>query len=59
MPAPEQFKTYQATYNSAGMLVSLQEIPAPEQSKTRTLLVRAKTAEKAEEVAKHLFSLAK
>lgn len=53
------FKSYLATYNSAGHLVSLLETPAPEAEKTRTLVVRAKNSEQAEEIAQALFSLAK
>lgn len=57
--AQAKFKTYLATYNALGHVVSLLESPAPEQEKPRTLVVRAKNAEKAEEVAQALFSLAK
>lgn len=59
MPAQAKFKSYLATYNALGNVVSIQETPAPEIEKTRTLVVRAKNADKAEEVAKDLFSLAK
>lgn len=54
-----KFKTYLATYNELGHVVSLMESPAPEVEKKRTLLVRAKNSDKAEEVAQALFSLAK
>ena len=54
-----KFKTYLATYNALGHVTSLLEAPAHEAEKQRTLIVRAKNAEKAEEVAQALFSLAK
>lgn len=54
-----KFKSYLATYNALGHVVSLMETPAPEAEKTRTLVVRAKNSEQAEEIAKALFSLAK
>ena len=53
------FKTYLATYNAAGLVESLTEIPQPEQERKRTLLVRAKSEAQAEKVAKDLFSMAK
>lgn len=54
-----KFKTYLATYNALGHVVSVQEIPNPEPEKPRTMLVRAKNSDKAEETAQQLFSLAK
>lgn len=53
------FNTYLATYNAAGHVVSIMPAPAPEIAKQRTLVIRAKNSEQAEELAKALFSLAK
>ena len=54
-----KFRSYLATYNALGHVISVQEIPRPEQEKVRTLIVRAKNSEKAEDIAQALFSLAK
>lgn len=53
------FKTYLATYSADGTVETVIKIPSPEDSRKRTLVVRADSKSKAEAVAKALLSLGK
>lgn len=57
---PMSFKKYQANYAADGTLLSVEELPAEAQeSRPKTLVVRAQNQHEAERRAKELYSLAK